>query len=248
VLTVEFSRLRLLPGDRILDIGCGTGRHVCGAYRLREVVAIGADLNQRDVLEAKKGLEFHDATGEHGGGVWGVTVADITCLPFDDHTFDLVICSEVLEHIPDETTAIDEIIRVLKPGKNLVVSVPRYLPERICWALSDAYHHSSGGHIRIYRQRHLIDLLENAGTKRWASHFSHSIHTPFWWLKCLVGPGKEDNTLVNLYHRLLVWDILKQPRITRFLDRLLNPILGKSITLYLKKEPIASSAALCPMS
>ena len=236
MLTVEFNRLDILPEDRILDIGCGTGRHVCGAYRLREVVAIGADLNHNDVLEAKKGLEFHDAIGEHGGGIWGVNVADITCLPFGDNCFDLVICSEVLEHIPDEEAAISEIIRVLRPGKNLVVSVPRYFPERVCWSLSDAYHHSIGGHIRIYRQGHLIDLLERGGTKKWACHFSHSIHTPFWWLKCLVGPEREDAFLVNLYHRFLVWDITKQPWITRFLDRLLNPILGKSITLYLRKR------------
>jgi len=235
MLTVEFDRLGIAPGDRILDIGCGTGRHVCGAYRLKGVLAIGADVSVTDLKEARNGLAFHDALGEHGGGSWGVHAADITCLPYPDSCFDLVICSEVLEHIPDDKTAISEIIRVLKPGKNLVVSVPRYYPERICWAFSDAYHQTSGGHIRIYRSKALICMLENAGTRQWTSHYAHSIHTPYWWLKCLIGTNSEDPLPVALYHRLLTWDILKRPRITRFIDRLLNPVLGKSITFYLRK-------------
>ncbi len=236
MITADFDRLTIARGDRILDIGCGTGRHTCGAFRLDGVVAIGADLNFTDVLETKKGLEFHEAIGEHGGGTWGVSVTDITGLPFGDDCFDLVICSEVLEHIPDELAAIHEVIRVLKPGGNLVVSVPRYFPERICWALSDTYSHTEGGHIRIYRKKRLVDLLEKAGTTQWAHHFAHSIHTPYWWLKCLVGPEKEDHPFVRLYHRFLTWDIMKKPSLTRFLDNLLNPVMGKSIAVYMRKE------------
>ena len=62
------------------------------------------------------------------------------------------MASEVLEHIPDDVTAMAEIARVLKPGGRVAVTVPRYGPERICWALSDEYHANEGGHIRIYRR------------------------------------------------------------------------------------------------
>ncbi|HUV76725.1 MAG TPA: SAM-dependent methyltransferase, partial [Desulfobacterales bacterium] len=65
---------------------------------------------------------------------------------------------------------------------------------------------------------------------------AHSLHTPYWWLKCLVGPEREDCRLVNLYHRFLVWDIMRHPWITRFLDRLLNPVMGKSLVVYLTKD------------
>jgi SAM-dependent methyltransferase len=168
--------------------------------------------------------------------VWTLSAADVTRLPFPEACFDLVVCSEVLEHIPDDRLAMAEIVRVLKPGRPLVVSVPRYLPERICWALSDDYVNANQGHVRIYRKAALIQRLEQTGTRCIGHHYAHSIHAPYWWLKCLVGPTRTDSTAVNLYHRLLVWDIMQKPGLTRFVDRLFNPLLGKSLVLYLRKD------------
>ena len=236
MITIHFDRLRIRPGCRILDIGCGTGRHTCGAFRLRSVVAIGVDIDFDDVFEAQGRIKNQVILGEHGGGVCTVAVADIYHLPFRDNYFDLVICSEILEHLHDEKAAVSEAVRVLKPGKDLVVSVPKYLPERICWALSESYHNTENGHIRIYKKKALMDLLERNGLKLKGHHSSHSLHTPYWWLKCLVGPEREDSRLVNLYHRLLVWDIMEHPCLTRFLDRLFNPILGKSLVVYMTKK------------
>ena len=235
MITVDFNRLGVRPGYKILDIGCGSGRHTCAAYRCDRVFAVGADLDFGDVAAARERLNFHDQLGEHGGGTWALSVADITCLPFRNDYFDLVICSEVMEHIPRHHMAAEEIIRVLKPGNCLVVSVPRYWPERICWSLSADYNNSNQGHIRIYKSKNLISLFESLGLKKWAVHYAHSLHTPYWWLKCLVGPGRDDAAIVNLYHRFLTWDIMKRPKFIRLLDRLLNPLLGKSIVLYFRK-------------
>jgi ubiquinone/menaquinone biosynthesis C-methylase UbiE len=138
MITVDFNRLPIRTGHKILDIGCGSGRHTCAASRLEKVVVIGSDFNFDEVKEARKRLLYQEELGEHGGGIWATLVADITRLPFSDDFFDVVICSEVLEHIPDQHTAVYEVNRVLKPGGDLIVSVPRYLPERICWALSDS--------------------------------------------------------------------------------------------------------------
>ena len=65
-----------------------------------------------------------------------VSIADINRLPFADASFDCVICSEVLEHIPEHEKALKELVRILKPQGTLVVSVPRYFSERICWFIS----------------------------------------------------------------------------------------------------------------
>ncbi len=238
MVTVDFDRLKIEPGFKKLDIGCGSGRHIAAAYGLPRAVIVGGDRNIADLKSAAERLNLHDRLGEHGGGVWYLAAADITALPFKKEWFDLVICSEVLEHIEDYQTAISEVASVTKPGRNLVVSVPRYWPERVCWALSNEYHTAEGGHIRIFEIQQLIADLRAYGLEMRNCHYAHSLHAPFWWLKCLVGLNRTDSRAVNLYHRFLTWDIMQQPPLPRFLDRLLNPILGKSIVLYLRKTEI----------
>ena len=236
MITIDFSRIPMDPGSRILDIGCGSGRHTCEAYRCREAFVIGADLAMDDVREARNRLRYHDQLGEHGGGVWQLNIADIRDLPYKRRAFDLLICSEVMEHIPDEKQAVKELARILKPGKHLALSVPRYIPERICWMLSQEYHKANQGHIRIYHKKGIISLLETAGFTHLGSHFAHSLHSPYWWLKCGVGPTRDKHPLVKTYHRFLTWDIMKKPRLTRFLDQLFNPLMGKSLVLYFRKN------------
>ena len=236
MITVDFNKLDIKPGYRILDIGCGSGRHTCAAYRFKKVFAIGADINFTDLVEAKERLTIHDRLGENGGGLWALTMADGCALPFKNNFFDLVICSEVLEHIADDKRAAGEMVRVLKPHHNLVVSVPRFWPESMCWAISSEYTNSKNGHIRIYRKKKLILLLENFGLKRWALHHAHSLHSPYWWLKCVAGPQREDSAWVKLYHRFLTWDMMKKPKWVGWIDKLLNPVLGKSLVIYFRKE------------
>jgi SAM-dependent methyltransferase len=236
VISIDFKRLDLKPGFRVLDIGCGSGRHACAFYAREDLWVIGADLSPDDLVAAGKNLAFHDEIGEAGGGRWDLAAADITRLPFPDDFFDIVVCSEVMEHVPDEKKAASEIARVLKPGGQLAASVPRGWPEKICWRLSDAYHAASGGHIRIYRKKEIWALFEDVGFSKRGFHFAHSLHTPYWWLKCLVGPEREDHALIRLYHRFLVWDMMKKPGLTKALDVFLNPVMGKSVTMYFKKD------------
>ena len=67
-------------------------------------------------------------------------VGDALSLPFSDNYFDRLICSEVLEHIPDYSGALAEIWRITKPGGRIGISVPHRWPEQICWLLSRAYY------------------------------------------------------------------------------------------------------------
>jgi SAM-dependent methyltransferase len=235
MLTVDFDRLGLQPGDRVLDMGCGAGRHAFEMFRRgAHVVAFDQDADELGAV-----LDLFGAMREAGevpaGAEADIKEGDALALPFADGEFDRVVAAEVLEHLPDDATAAAELARVLRPGGTLAVSVPRWLPERICWALSDAYHRVEGGHVRIYTRGQLVRTLEATGLVPYGHDHVHGLHAPYWWLKCAVGVDREEHPLVRAYHRLLVWDIVRRPSATRLAERILDPVIGKSLVVYLHK-------------
>ena len=231
MLTVDYGRLGVRRGMRVLDLGCGEGRHSFEAYR-RGADVVAVDRNATDLATTREWCAAIRAAGEAPACASATAVrADLRALPFPDESFDRVIAAEVLEHIPDDRTAMAELARVLRPGGRAAVTVPRWFPERVCWALSDAYHANEGGHVRIYRTGQLSARLASTGLVTIGRGYAHALHSPYWWLKCAVGDGSA----VRAYHKLLVWDITARPRLTRWAERGLNPVLGKSVVLYLRK-------------
>ena len=225
--TIRLQELGLDAGNRVLDLGCGEGRHAISASLSADVQVIGIDINVRDLATARERSDGFES--EHD---CQFLVASGFALPFADDAFDRVICSEVLEHIHDYEAVLTEIRRVLKPSGKLAVSVPRFFPEQVCWWLSDEYHQVEGGHIRIFRSRRLRNAVESRGFVRTSRHWAHALHVPYWWLRCLQWSQGERAPLARIYHKLLVWDLMTAPWITRSLDRILNPIMGKSVVMY----------------
>ncbi len=246
MLTVDYDRLGVRAGDLLLDLGCGFGRHAFEAARRgAAVVALDAGTDEVAGVRDTFGAMVH--AGElPSDAPAGAVQGDALRLPFPDGTFDQVIASEVLEHIPDDVAAMRELARVLRPGGSMAVTVPRCGPEVVNWILSDEYHDVPGGHVRIYRRSTLRARLASAGLVPVGSHHAHGLHSPYWWLRCLMGPTNDTNRAVAGYHRLLVWDIEKAPRATRMADRVLSPLIGKSLVVYLEKLPQVPVAAPVP--
>ena len=211
MLTVDYDRLGVGPGDVVLDLGCGFGRHAFEAAR-RGASVVALDAGADEVAQVRGTLGAMIEMGEIAPGHPATAVqGDALSLPFADATFDRVIASEVLEHIPDDTAAMRELARVLRPGGAMAVTVPRCVPEAINWALSDEYHDTPGGHVRIYRRSTLERRLHSAGLEATGYHHAHGLHSPYWWLRCLVGPSNDSHPAVEAYHKVLVWDIVKAP-------------------------------------
>ncbi|GGP00375.1 class I SAM-dependent methyltransferase [Nonomuraea glycinis] len=235
MLTVDFDRLPVGPGTRVLDLGCGGGRHAFEVLR-RGADVVAFDMDQTELDNVAAMFAAMDKAGEVPPGGTGETVQGTALdMPFDEGGFDRVIAAEVLEHIPDDMAAMAEIFRVLRPGGTAAITVPSFLPERICWALDEDYHTAPGGHVRIYTLAELSAKLKATGFVVGPHHHAHGLHAPYWWIKCAVGVNNDDHPIAKAYHELLVWDIMKRPAATRIAEALLNPVIGKSVVLYVRK-------------
>lgn len=235
MLTVDFDRLRLTPGDVLLDMGCGGGRHAFAAMK-RGASVIALDYSEADLKDVRGTVGAMEQAGEIPETLPWITVnGDALRLPFPDDSIDRVVCSEVLEHIWDHRGAIRELVRVLKPGGRMAVTVPTRWPERVNWALDWQYHDAPGAHVRIFRQHELEQELEASGLWLRGSHHAHALHSPYWWIRCAGGVNHPDKPLAKKYHDLLVWQLTKNPKWLAQLDRALNPLMGKSLVIYTQK-------------
>lgn len=237
MLTVDYDRLGLTQGDLVLDMGAGAGRHSFECFR-RGADVVALDYGFEELPPVHELMWAMQAEGEAPADSLGACVnGDALRLPFPDGTFDRVICSEVLEHIDADTGAMAEVLRVLRPGGVLAATVPAWFPEKVCWALSAEYHAplSPGGHVRIYTEELLRSRLDETGFDVRDSHRVHALHSPYWWLRCIVGPTNDTNRFVQKYHDLLVWDMVEQPAVTRVAEKVLSPVLGKSVVVYAHK-------------
>lgn len=234
MLTFNLNRINLSANSKVLDLGCGEGRHIFGALdEYKDIYCVGLDQDIPSLDVCKEGLVFFE---ELNTGSTIFIQGSVYNLPFEDDAFDLVICSEVLEHLDDYHAAIKEIYRVLKPKGKFLPSVPSYWPERICWALSDNYQNMPGGHVRIFKKLQVINEIIDHGFIYQNSERFHGFHSAYWWLRCLFWGNQDSNYFVRLYKKFLEYHIIQNPPWLNNLEKFINPIFGKSIAFYFEKK------------
>ena len=126
-------------GVRIIDLGCGPGTNLFDIYdacaEFKQAEWFGLDLNQREAAEGAARSQFRVEQREMRPIRF--MSGDIFKLPFADNSIDIIVSSEVVEHLPDPMPAIQEMARVLKPGGYAMVTTPNpsNLPEMAGYAL-----------------------------------------------------------------------------------------------------------------
>jgi SAM-dependent methyltransferase len=231
LLTVDLARLRVRQGERLLDAGCGEGRHCFGALE-RGAHVVGLDLDAASLRAAAGGLRKR---GEEIGRLGAMLRGDPFALPVADGRFDKVICSEVMEHVHDYTAAARELARVLRPGGLAAITIPTATSEHLYLRVGDDYFESPGGHIRIFKPRQLAKGLARAGFATTGVGFAHALHTPYWVLRSVAGlPHADESALVRAY-RLFLIRATASPAMT-WLETALNYFCPKSVILYAEKR------------
>ena len=233
MLTFNLDKYTLNTNGIMLDVGCGEGRHIFGIMQQNPLMqCIGLDMDKKSLKKAEEGYAYFKTLSQAGAEF---IIGSAYSIPLPNNSVDIVICSEVLEHLHEYNDAINEIYRVLKPGGKFYASVPASWPEKICWALSKDYQNQPGGHLRIFNQKSLIEEIKLSGFNYLSSEKFHSIHSPYWCLRCLFWKSQDSNFFVNKYKKLLEKHILEKPKLLDSIDKSLNPIMGKSFAMYFEK-------------
>ena len=234
MLTFNFKKINLSSRAKILEVGCGEGRHIFGSLQaFNQPYCIGYDQHIPSLNTCKEGLEFFKEL-DTGGSIF--MQGSVYKLPFADDSFDLIFCSEVLEHLDVYHLALNEIHRVLKTGGKFLPSVPSFWPEKICWTLSTGYQNMPGGHVRIFKKKQVISEITNHGFNYESSERFHGLHSAYWWLRCMFWNTQESNWMVKKYKQFLEYQILQNPYWLQKLENMLNPVFGKSIAYYFQKK------------
>ena len=234
MLTFNLTKYSLNESGTMLDVGCGEGRHIFGIMQnYPEMKCIGLDMDDDSLVKAEEGYEFFESISNAGAEF---LKGSAYSLPFQNNSLDLIVCSEVLEHLHHYNDAVKEIHRVLKPGGKFYASVPASWPEKICWALSKDYQNQPGGHLRIFNQSKLISEISEVGFTFLSSDRFHSIHAPYWWIRCFFWNTQDSNIIVKLYKKILERHILNKPFLLDLIDKILNPFMGKSFSMYFEKK------------
>jgi ubiquinone/menaquinone biosynthesis C-methylase UbiE len=232
--SIDPALLDIGADDRVIDLGCGTGRHVLELSKIPSNI-IGADISRTDIRAGRYLLEIMRRRNEVKARVhWLQTAGER--LPFKDAAFDRVICTETLEHVDDDSVLARELARVLKPGGILAISVPDEFSEKVFWKLSKNYRTHAGGHVRIYRRPQIVALLRDAGLKPYAVRYRHSLETAYWLSHIAFWSdwGKQ-GPITRAFRNVLDSQRSRNSALVTLLDDIGNRMLPKSIVVYSRK-------------
>ncbi len=182
-----------VAGTSVLDIGCGTGA-IMDFVRSKNYTVEGVDMSENALQYCrKKNLTVHHGFAEK--------------LPFQNSSFDVVIASDVLEHITDDAAAVQEVARVLKPGGIFIVTVPAHQS-------LFSYHDHALHHVRRYSKEGLRKVLTTSCTVEFIS----------WIHLIILAPAAGMRVIQRFFKNNGESDVRPASRVINFVMRTLYSI------------------------
>lgn len=215
----KLCQYAVAKNSKILDIGTSTGTNLRLLKEMSFQQATGVDLSP----EAIRFCELK--------GLGHVVQGDACTLPFPDETFDLILATDIIEHVDEDAVAVKEIRRVLKNKGKALITVPAF-PS--LWGLQD----EKSFHKRRYRRKNLLNLIQNSGLKILEHHyFNYLLFLPIWTARQIIrmmnvrleSENQVNSPLINwVLTRIFECDVQSAPKI--------KPPFGVSILLVAEKD------------
>ena len=172
-IQIAFPGVEIGPGDTVVDVGCGAGIVCAYAGRMGASV-IGIDVEESLVREADQAMRGLPARS------WRGITSDCDPIPLPDGQASVVVATEVLEHVPDPTMLLAELVRIGRPGARYVLSVPDPASENLLRIVAPGWYWKTPQHVRVFEHEEFDALIRGAGLEiagRFASGFEQSL----WW-------------------------------------------------------------------
>jgi SAM-dependent methyltransferase len=196
----EIDKTGLPRGSRVLDVGTSTGANLRLLRDLGFHAVDALDFSQEAIRYCR----------EKGLGL--VRQGDVCRMPFESGSFDLVLATDIIEHVDDDLKALHEIGRVLRTRGKVLITVPAF---PFLWGLQDRVSH----HKRRYRRRELVDRVTRAGfVVETCYYFNFLLFFPIW-----IGRRLIDILRLNVQHEAQINSPL--------LNRILSPLFGADVAL-----------------
>jgi SAM-dependent methyltransferase len=220
LFAAELARAGVPKTARVLDVGTGTGANLRMLQDLGYARVVGLDVNDEVIrfCETK--------------GLGHVRRGDVCAIPFGDESFELVLVTDVIEHVDSDARALAEIARVLAPGGRALITVPAF---QSLWGLQDEV----AEHKRRYRLGTLVRRVTDAGlAPRRRFYFNYLLCGPIWLARQVIrlagvrlaSEGQVNTPILNaLLSRVFAVDVVTAPW--------LRPPFGVSIFLMAFKPP-----------
>jgi len=224
LFAAEMQRIGLDQAATALDVGTSTGTNL----RMLRTLGFG---NVQGLDASEEAIRFCAQKG-----FLTVRKGDMCSMPFASNEFDLVLATDVIEHVDDDALAVAEIARILKPGGVALITVPTF---RCLWGLQDEV----AKHKRRYRKSELLALVASSGMQiEREYYFNYLLFIPIWLARRVIrlfGPALKSEAEVNspVVNRLL--------SIVFAADTITAPILrvpfGVSALVLARKTPVPAA-------
>lgn len=170
-------------GFRVLDFGCYDGYIVRRLRGLAKIRGVGIDISPSAMALAKESAQREGLDG------LDFVVTDGTNLPFPDDSFDAVVCSEILEHVPDLNAVLAEIARVLVKGGRLYATMPNSLSDvwppfhPLCRRVDQVE-----GHLRRMTRTEFLTSLQRHGLQPTRVQYRGFVLSALWYSTFIYNP------------------------------------------------------------
>ena len=214
----EIGRAQIPKTARALDVGTSTGTNLRMLRDLGFADVEGLDLSEEAIRYcAEKGLG-------------PVRKGDVCTMPFEGARFNLVLATDIIEHVEDDGLALTEVARVLKPGGIAIITVPAF---QTLYGLQDRV----AQHRRRYLKQGLVERIRSAGLEiEQVYYFNYLLFLPIWLARRLIDLfGARFDSEAELNSPAVNWILTRVFAVDVLSARFLSPPFGVSLFAAVRK-------------